>query len=121
MTTGFNVPQVDLLAMLRPTLSTGLYVQMVGRGTRKADGKTNCLVLDFAGNVRRHGPVDSVDPKSKSGVPGEAPVKACPECDELVAINTYECPACGYQWPRPAPMAKHAAVREKGRRQRTRL
>jgi DNA repair protein RadD len=79
LTTGFNVPQVDLLAMLRPTLSTGLYVQMVGRGTRKAEGKTNCLVLDFAGNVRRHGPVDSVDPKSKSksGVPGEAPVKAC--------------------------------------------
>jgi DNA repair protein RadD len=110
LTTGFNVPQVDLLAMLRPTLSTGLYVQMVGRGTRKAEGKTNCLVLDFAGNVRRHGPVDSVDPKSKSGVLGEAPVKMCPECDELVAINAYECPACGYQWPRPAPKAKHAAV-----------
>jgi DNA repair protein RadD len=110
LTTGFNVPQVDLLAMLRPTLSTGLYVQMVGRGTRKAEGKTNCLVLDFAGNVRRHGPVDSVDPKFKSGVPGEAPVKACPECDELVAINAYECPACGYQWPRPAPKAKHAII-----------
>jgi DNA repair protein RadD len=110
LTTGFNVPQVDLLAMLRPTLSTGLYVQMVGRGTRKAEGKTNCLVLDFASNVRRHGPVDSVDPKSKSGVPGEAPVKACPECDELVALNAYECPACGYQWPRPAPKAKHATV-----------
>ena len=40
LTTGFDVPQIDLLAMLRPTLSTGLYVQMVGRGTRKAEGKT---------------------------------------------------------------------------------
>jgi DNA repair protein RadD len=66
LTTGFNVPQVDLLAMLRPTLSTGLYVQMIGRGTRKAPGKTNCLLLDFAGNVWRHGPVDAIDPKSKS-------------------------------------------------------
>ena len=44
--------------MLRPTLSTGLYVQMVGRGTRKADGKPDCLILDFASNVYRHGPVD---------------------------------------------------------------
>ena len=63
LTTGFNAPQVDLLAMLRPTLSTGLFVQMVGRGTRKADGKVNCLILDFAGNCRRHGPVDQVDIK----------------------------------------------------------
>ena len=52
LTTGFDAPRIDLLAMLRPTLSTGLYVQMVGRGTRKADGKVNCLILDFAGNCR---------------------------------------------------------------------
>src|SRR5262249_15871075 len=78
--------------------------------TRKAERKTNCLVLDFAGNVRRHGPVDTVDPKSKSGVPGETPVKACPECDELVAISAYECRCCGYEWPRPGPKAKHPTV-----------
>ena len=65
LTTGFDAPRVDLLAMLRPTLSTGLYVQMVGRGTRKADGKVNCLILDFAGNCRRHGPVDRVDIKRR--------------------------------------------------------
>ncbi len=111
LTTGFDVPQVDLLAMLRPTLSTGLYVQMVGRGTRKAEGKTNCLILDFAGNVRRHGPVDSVDPKSKAAAkPGNVAAKACPECDELVALNAYECPSCGYAWPRPAPKPKHAST-----------
>jgi DNA repair protein RadD len=111
LTTGFNVPQVDLLAMLRPTLSTGLYVQMVGRGTRKADGKRDCLVLDFARNVWRHGPVDSVDPKSKAAAkPGDVLVKACPGCDELVAINTYTCSSCGYEWPRPAPKPKHATV-----------
>jgi DNA repair protein RadD len=111
LTTGFNVPQVDLLAMLRPTLSTGLYVQMIGRGTRKAEGKTNCLILDFAGNVRRHGPVDSVEPKFKAAVkPGDVAAKACPECDELVALNAHECPVCGYAWPRPAREPKHAAI-----------
>ena len=67
LTTGFDAPRIDLLAMLRPTLSTGLYVQMVGRGTRKADGKVNCLILDFAGNCRRHGPVDRVDIKLGAG------------------------------------------------------
>jgi DNA repair protein RadD len=62
LTTGFNAPAVDLIALLRPTKSAGLYVQMVGRGTRLAPGKENCLVLDFAGNVRRHGPIDLVRP-----------------------------------------------------------
>ena len=62
LTTGFNAPAVDLIAMLRPTKSTGLYVQMAGRGTRLAPGKDNCLVLDFAGNVARHGPIDAVKP-----------------------------------------------------------
>ncbi len=63
LTTGFNAPAVDLIAMLRPTKSAGLYVQMAGRGTRLAPGKDNCLVLDFAGNVARHGPVDAVTPQ----------------------------------------------------------
>ena len=47
LTTGFNAPAVDLIALLRPTKSVGLYVQMVGRGTRLAAGKENCLVLRF--------------------------------------------------------------------------
>lgn len=67
LTTGFDVPQVDLIAMLRPTLSPGLYVQTIGRGTRLAKGKTDCLVLDFAGNARRHGPVEAIS----SSIPGK--------------------------------------------------
>ena len=57
---GFNIPEVDLIGLLRPTCSPGLLVQQVGRGTRKAAGKTDCLILDFAGNIRRHGPVDAI-------------------------------------------------------------
>lgn len=96
LTTGFNHPGVDLLAMLRPTLSAGLYVQMAGRGTRTAAGKSNCLVLDFAGNVRKHGPVDAVAPRKPGEGGGEAPVKECPECHSLVHLSTKICPDCGH-------------------------
>lgn len=58
MTTGVNIPDIDVIVMLRPTMSQGLYIQMVGRGMRVADGKENCLILDFAGNIKRFGPVD---------------------------------------------------------------
>jgi DNA repair protein RadD len=100
LTTGFNAPGVDLIAMLRPTKSAGLYVQMAGRGTRLAPDKENCLVLDFAGNVSRHGPIDLVKPK-KPGEPGvgDAPTKVCPECDTILPIALAECPECGYAFP----------------------
>ncbi|MBL4557299.1 MAG: DEAD/DEAH box helicase family protein [Rhodobacteraceae bacterium] len=100
LTTGFNAPAVDLIAMLRPTKSAGLYVQMAGRGTRLAEGKENCLVLDFAGNVRRHGPIDLVRPKRPGG-PGDGPppTKICPKCGTIVAIAALECPDCGFEFP----------------------
>jgi DNA repair protein RadD len=67
-TTGFNVRDVDLIALASPTRSPGLYVQMCGRGSRYIDGKMNCLVLDFSGNVRRLGPVDDPNiPEVKNG------------------------------------------------------
>jgi DNA repair protein RadD len=113
LTTGFDAPRIDLLAMLRPTLSTGLYVQMVGRGTRKADGKVNCLILDFAGNCRRHGPVDRVDIKRGAGngaavAPATVRTKTCPDCAEINPLDAAACCCCGYEWPKPEPVAKHA-------------
>lgn len=103
LTTGFDAPNVDLIALLRPTCSPGLYVQMVGRGLRIAPGKADCLVLDFGQNVLRHGPLDHVQPTEKDGseAPGEAPMKECPECMLLVAISARECPECGYAFPPP--------------------
>jgi DNA repair protein RadD len=112
LTTGFNAPGVDLIALLRPTKSAGLYVQMVGRGTRLAPGKENCLVLDFAGNVRRHGPIDLVRPKRPGeGGGGEAPTKVCPMCESIVALSATECPDCGYEFPaREVKIAPTAAA-----------
>jgi DNA repair protein RadD len=60
LTTGYDEPAIDAIAMLRPTKSAGLYVQMVGRGFRLHPSKVNTLVLDFAGNVERFGPVDTI-------------------------------------------------------------
>lgn len=100
LTTGFNAPAVDLIAMLRPTKSAGLYVQMAGRGTRLAEGKENCLVLDFAGNVRRHGPIDLVRPNRPGGSgDGPPPTKVCLECDSIVPLSALECLDCGYAFP----------------------
>jgi DNA repair protein RadD len=114
LTTGFNVPAVDLIAMLRPTLSTGLYVQMIGRGTRKADGKYDCLVLDFAGNVMRHGPVDRAEGAAGNGRAGvkvdTITAKRCPECGELNVLRATECTCCGHEFPQEQPKPKHAAT-----------
>ena len=112
LTTGFNAPAVDLIALLRTTKSAGLYVKMVGRGTRLAPDKENCLVLDFAGNVRRHGPIDLVRPKRPGdGGGGEAPTKVCHECDSIMALSATECPDCGYVFPaREVKIAPTAAT-----------
>ena len=83
LTTGFDAPDTDLVALVRPTLSPSLYVQMAGRGMRIKSHTDHCLVLDFAGCVAAHGPVTAVVPPKKAGEKGgTAPVKACEECGE---------------------------------------
>ena len=102
LTTGFDHSAIDLIAMLRPTMSPGLYVQMAGRGLRPSPGKADCLVLDFAGVVGTHGPITAVQPPKKQGEGnGEAPVKVCDACDELCPISAKVCPACGAPFPEP--------------------
>lgn len=100
LTTGFDHPPLDAIVMLRPTLSPGLYVQMVGRGLRLHESKADCLVLDFGGNVRRHGFIDAVEPprKGKKGPAQSAPIKECPRCNALVPIMQHVC-KCGFEFP----------------------
>jgi len=109
LTTGFDAPNIDCVALLRPTLSSGLYYQMVGRGFRLHPSKANCLVLDFGGNVLRHGPVDQIRVRQvRCGGPGEAPAKECPECHALIATGYARCPECSYEFP-PPQRHNHAA------------
>lgn len=127
LTTGFNAKHVDLIALARPTKSTGLYVQMVGRGTRPlyaggdlstedgrltaiaAGSKPNCLVLDFGGNITRHGPFDDPFIKKPKKGEGEAPFKLCPECECACATAVRVCPSCGHEFPPPQTLVKQVA------------
>ena len=101
LSTGYNNPAIDCIVMLRPTMSPGLYLQIIGRGLRTSPEKKDCLVLDFAGNIERHGTVHNVEPphKKKKGK-GVAPCKVCPNCDEIVPLVALKCSACGYKWER---------------------
>jgi len=50
---GVDIPEVDCVLFLRPTESSTVFLQQLGRGLRLDTGKTTCLVLDFIGNQRR--------------------------------------------------------------------
>lgn len=120
LTTGFDDPSIDCIIILRPTASSVLWVQMLGRGTRpyyvttmpghnggppldlntvegrleamRNGGKRNCLVLDYAGNTLRLGPInDPVVPNPKGKGVGEAPVKECPKCGCTVHASLRWC------------------------------
>jgi len=99
LTTGFDHPEIDLIGMLRPTLSVPLWVQMLGRGTRPADGKQNCMVLDFARNTPRLGPInDPQIPNMKKGDAGETPVKICENCGAYNHTKVRLCCQCGNEF-----------------------
>jgi DNA repair protein RadD len=66
LTEGFDVADIDCIALLRPSQSKSLVVQCLGRGTRQAPAKDNCLVLDFSGNLERHTPLDELYETTKS-------------------------------------------------------
>jgi DNA repair protein RadD len=98
LTTGFDSPWVDLILGLRPTASSRLWVQIIGRGTRPYIDpdtfvkKENCLVLDFAQNAKRLGPInDPVIPNKRGQKTGDAPVKVCPICDSYVHASLRFC------------------------------
>lgn len=110
LTTGFDYPAIDAVVMLRPTLSPGLYVQMAGRGLRLAPGKTDCFIVDFGGNVMRHGFIDAVRPPRKGAGAGQAPIKRCPECSGLIPLGAKVCPQCEYVFPVPEAQRKSNAV-----------
>ena len=115
LTTGFDAPNIDCVAILRPTMSPGLFYQMVGRSFRLHPGKQNALVLDFGGNVLRHGPVDQIRVcEAAAGGNGAAPAKECPECHSVIAAGYAVCPDCGYEFPPPDRQKHDAKASEAG-------
>lgn len=114
LTTGFDFPAIDLIGMLRPTASPGLWVQMLGRGTRPWGGKKDCLVLDFAGNTRRLGPINDpkIPGKPGKGGGGVAPVKICETCNTYCHTSVRICPCCGAEFPIETKIVSRASTDE---------
>ncbi|HWV45063.1 MAG TPA: DEAD/DEAH box helicase [Nitrospira sp.] len=122
LTTGYDEPGIDLIIVLRPTASSVLWVQMLGRGTRPCpdEGKIDCRVMDFAGNTRRLGPInDPVIPRKKGMKGGTAPVKECPMCNTLVHASLRFCNGtkwddtkCEYEFPIQTKITMEASTED---------
>ena len=101
MTTGSNIPEISAIALLRATRSPALYVQMVGRGLRLAESKTQCKVYDFGGNAVRHGPLNKPFTFHRERSRKMKPVgKTCPECDTVLPVNQRTCDNCDWIEPK---------------------
>lgn len=119
MSTGTNVPGIDLIVDAARTKSASRYVQRVGRGTRVIYPpgfdpeavtaelrraaiagyiKPNCRYMDFAGNVSEHGPVDMIEPRRPTKGDGTAPIKVCPQCEEQLHASLRVCWCCGHEF-----------------------
>jgi len=102
LTTGFNVRDIDFLVLLRATKSPVLYVQILGRALRTADGKADALIADFTDTIATLGPVDAIKGRVPTGGrKGEAPTKLCPECGNPNPASATQCVECGFQFPPP--------------------
>lgn len=119
MSVGTNVVGIDLIVDGYRTKSAPRYVQRAGRGTRvvyppgfdpeavDAEArraaiaghiKPNCRYMDFAGNIKEHGPVDMIQPRRPGKGLGEAPIKICPACFEENHASVRQCRLCDHEF-----------------------
>jgi superfamily II DNA or RNA helicase len=121
LTEGFDLSDIGCIILARPTKKMGLYRQMIGRGLRPADGKSDAVILDHSGAVYRHGlPEDRVewtlDPDLRATAPEhtkrqsrhESKLIECSQCSTL-RVGGQPCPNCGFLPKRPAEYIAHAA------------
>src|SRR5262249_14350652 len=119
LTEGFDCPNVGCIILAGPTKQMGLFRQMIGRGLRPANGKTNCILLDHSDAARKHGfPEDHVewtlDPDRRAAAPAhqarlEGKVAGLIECTQCGALRLggKPCPHCGFLPQRPAQYIAH--------------
>jgi len=119
LTEGFDCPDIGCIVLARPTRKMGLFRQMIGRGLRPADGKSDCIILDHSGAVFRHGlPEDhvewSLDPDTRAEAPAhqarlEHKVPGLLECSQCGALRLggKPFPCCGFLPQRPAKYVRH--------------
>ena len=102
LTTGFDVKFVDCVAILMATKSPGLYSQIVGRGLRPHPDVDDCMILDYGGNIHRHGPANAINPPEvcsrDDGVERDSVgncMKQCTACGEDIPVAMKICHYCG--------------------------
>lgn len=106
---GYDMPCVDMIAILRATKSKRLFEQMLYRGTRLKEGKKDFLVLDMGNNFMEHGPLGSpyVGKSCKAVAANNG--KICPTCEDFTPPLAKDCATCGYVFPEPErPRVDHA-------------
>ncbi|MFM6191326.1 DEAD/DEAH box helicase family protein [Planktothrix sp.] len=102
LTEGFDVPSISFIVLARATKSRALYVQMAGRGLRISPDKTDCLILDFGGNIKRLGMLNkkfliTLEPTPKPE--DDSMLKECDNCHSMISIFAKICPECGFVFP----------------------
>jgi DNA repair protein RadD len=114
LTTGVDW-DVRCIILARPTKSEMLFVQMIGRGLRIADGKADCLILDHSDNHTRlgfvsdihHDELDAGKPRTRAEPkPVEILPRKCPQCDFMRPPKVQVCPNCGFK-PQPKCTVVH--------------
>lgn len=104
---GLDVPGVECVVMARPTMSQSLFLQMIGRGLRAAEGKEYCTIIDMSANCNRHGLPDdertwslsdSPNRRKKSDNPAPS-VRVCAHCWATSRMGARACGECGTPFP----------------------
>ncbi|MGI9460536.1 MAG: DEAD/DEAH box helicase, partial [Pirellulales bacterium] len=120
LTTGWDASNIDCIVVARATESAGLFMQIVGRGTRLHEGKEKFYVIDYGGNIDRFGAIDCEDYgkdfiKDPTTGDGDPPQKCCPRCFEIVHASAMTCVKCGYAFPKREKVlvSTKAAIRVK--------
>jgi superfamily II DNA or RNA helicase len=116
LTEGFDEPSISCVCVARPTKFQGLYIQMVGRGTRLHPGKKNLLILDVTGASERHELTSYVDlgltdtpTKRKKDKDEERSPQVCPVCQTACTEPEHRCALC--QRRLPATLIREGALR----------
>jgi superfamily II DNA or RNA helicase len=116
---GWDCPIVSCVILARPTWSLIWYLQAIGRGLRSYPGKRDCIVLDNAGNVFRHGTpyrpreisLEKPD-RRKSKLKPDITVRQCEECMSVFETPADCCPYCGWTLPKREIKLADGVLRE---------
>lgn len=120
LTLGSDIPSTTAIILARRTLSTALFFQIVGRGSRLHPGKSDCLIIDLAGNAFLHG-IDPDNPvlQFAGDEDPEPRIKICPMCETATSMQAATCASCGFRYPvdqvtpaAPEPVKDHGPAGE---------